>query len=150
MEEMTMDKNVQQGSAADAEQIRDYLKGMPRFNIAALCLPPIWGPAQGLWITILWYPAWMMADNCFYTAIFSPSTLSVIVGVLVFVLLVAATFAFAYFTQPYAAHRAIGKGKTKEEFQKNQRIWAIASVIAGVLMIAFATYYNLCIRVPLS
>ena len=151
--EKALNDNDQPTSAADSEEaakIRDYLQGMPRFNIAALCLPPIWGPAQGIWITILWYPVWMMADNCFYTAWSAPSVLSIVAAVIVFVLLTAATFAFAYLTPHYSAQRAIQKGKTKEQFQKNQRIWAIASVIAAVIMIAFATYYNLYVRVPLS
>lgn len=135
---------------AGVAKIRDYIAGMPKFNIGALCLPPIWGPGHGLLITILWYPVWMMADNCFYTAYSAPSVLSHIAAAAAFVILTVSTFLFAYRMQPYAAHRAIEKGKTKEQFQRAEKIWSIVSIIAGVIMIVFATYYNLVLRVPLS
>ena len=35
----------------------EFLKGLPRFNIGAFLLPPIWGAAHGFWVTILFYPA---------------------------------------------------------------------------------------------
>ena len=30
-----------------------FLEGIPRLNIGALFLPPIWGPAHGMWAAIL-------------------------------------------------------------------------------------------------
>ena len=42
-------------------QEEKFLEGIPRLNIGALFLPPIWGPAHGIWITILWYPVWLFA-----------------------------------------------------------------------------------------
>jgi hypothetical protein len=42
------------------------------------------------------------------------------------------------------------KGKTKEEFQRNEKIWAVASIVIGLVFIVFATYYNLNIRTPLT
>ena len=49
-------------------QEEKFLKGIPRVNVGALFLPPIWGPAHGIWITILWYPIWLFADTTFYAA----------------------------------------------------------------------------------
>ena len=31
----------------------EFLSGMPPLNVGALFLPPIWGPAHGMWATIL-------------------------------------------------------------------------------------------------
>ena len=45
-----------------------FLEGIPRLNIGALFLPPIWGPAHGMWAAILFYPIWLFADNMFYAA----------------------------------------------------------------------------------
>ncbi|MEG0459959.1 MAG: viscotoxin-A3, partial [Gordonibacter sp.] len=45
-----------------------FLEGIPRLNIGALFLPPIWGPAHGFWASILFYPVWLFADNTFYAA----------------------------------------------------------------------------------
>lgn len=129
------------------EAEREFLKGMPFFNIGALFLPPIWGPAHGMWFMILWYPIWLLADNCFYLAMRNPHTMYVGVAIAVFVILTAVTFLFARLSQPWAAHRAVDdKGKSKETYLKQERIWAVCSVVAGCIMIAGATYYNLVIR----
>ena len=42
-----------------------FLKGVPRVNIGALFLPPIWGPAHGMWAAILFYPIWLFAITPF-------------------------------------------------------------------------------------
>ena len=104
-----------------------FLKGVPRVNIGALFLPPIWGPAHGMWAAILFYPIWLFADNTFYAAFATPSALSIV-------------------SQPFAAHRAAEHGVSREKYLSRQRIWAVVSVIVGCVMIAAATYYNLVIR----
>ena len=109
------------------EQIREenkFLEGLPRFNVAAFLLPPIWGPAHGIWATILFYPIWLFADNAFYAAYEHPSVLSIGLAIIVFASLLAGTVAFAIVGQPLAAH--------------------------GAVMIALATYYNLVIRPTLG
>ena len=72
-----------------------FLEGIPRWNIGALFLPPIWGPAHGFWVTILFYPLWLFADNSFYAAYSQRTTLSMVLAVVVGVVLVAVTFLFA-------------------------------------------------------
>ena len=119
-----------------------FLEGVPRVNIGALFLPPIWGPAPGMWAAILFYPIWLFADNTFYAAFATPSTLSIVFAVIVFVLLTAATVAFSV----VAAHRAAKHGVSREKYLSRERIWAVVSVIVGCVMIAAATYYNLAIR----
>ena len=123
-----------------------FLKGIPRVNIGALFLPPIWGPAHGMWAAILFYPIWLFADNTFSAAFSAPSVLSVVFAVVVFVLLTAATVAFSIVSQPFAAHRAAEHGVSREKYLSRQRAWAVASVVVGCVMIAAATYYNLAIR----
>ena len=44
------------------------LQGVPRVNIGALFMPPIWGAAHGMWATIIFYPLWIVADTCFVNA----------------------------------------------------------------------------------
>ncbi len=123
-----------------------FMKGVPRFNIGAFFLPPIWGPAHGIWITILYYPAWLVADNLFYAAFISPSIMSIAAAVTVFVLLLAVTIAFAILAQPYAWHRAHDKGKTKEQYLAAEKKWAVVCVIVGIVLIALATIYNVGFR----
>lgn len=125
---------------------RKFLAGIPRVNIAALFLPPVWGPAHGFWVTILFYPAWLLADNTFYAAWSERTPLAVIVAALVFVILLGVTVAFSLIAQPIAAHRAAERGLTKDEYLRRQRIWSVVSVVVGLVMISLATYYNIVIR----
>jgi hypothetical protein len=131
------------------EQIKQeeaFMKGLPRVNWAAFLLPPIWGPAHGFWVSILFYPAWLVCDNVIYGAYVAPSWFSILFAVLAFVIMFAITLAFAIIGQPIAAHRAQDKGVSREKYLKRQRIWAICSLIGGIILIVFATYYNLAIR----
>ena len=127
-----------------------FLEGIPRMNIGALFLPPIWGPAHGIWATILFYPLWHFADNVVYAAFSQRTALSIVVAVLVFASLTAGTVVFAILRQPFAAHRAASRGVSKQTYVRRERIWAYVSVIAGCAMIVAATYYNVVIRSSLG
>lgn len=124
----------------------ELTKGLLPINLGALFMPPIWGPANGIWITILYYPMWLFADNLFYESFTNPSTLSIVFSVVVALILAAVTILFARISQGYACERALSMGKTKEWYIKRQRVWAVAMGILAVVMIAAATYYNLVIR----
>lgn len=128
----------------------EFLSGIPFLNIGAFFLPPIWGPAHGMWATILFYPIWLFADNMFYAAWAERSPLSIVVAFVVGVVLVLLTLAFARLGQPFAAHRAASRGVGKEEYLKRERIWAVVCVVVGCAMLATATYYNLAIRPTLG
>lgn len=127
-------------------QVRDYLTGVSRFNLGALFMPPIWGPAHGMFATLLWYPAWILADNMVFTAYSLRSATSIVFAVLTIVILVAFAFYFSYAMQPRAALYCIEHGKTKEQFQRRQRRWAVLAIVLAALMLGFATYYNLNLR----
>lgn len=131
------------------EQIKaeeEFLRGMPPVNIGAFFLPPIWGPAHGMWATIVYYPIWLFADNVFYAAWSQRTPLSIGVAAAVFVTLFALTLVFARLSQPFAAHRAVSRGVSKAEYLRRERIWAVVCVAVGVVALAAATYYNLAIR----
>ncbi len=122
------------------------MEGLPPINIAALFMPPIWGPANGIWLTILYYPVWLFADNLFYGAYSNPQPLTVVLSLVAAVVLALVTIVFARAGQGYACQRALKMGKTKEQYLANQKKWAVAMVILAVVMIVLATYYNLVIR----
>jgi hypothetical protein len=131
------------------DQIKEenkFLQGLPRVNIAAFLMPPIWGPAHGIWATILFYPVWLFADNMFYTAFTARTTVSIIFAILTFIVLFGLTLAFSIVSQPFAAHRAEDKGISRQDYLKRQRFWAVGCGVLALVMIAFATYYNLVIR----
>lgn len=131
------------------EQIKaeeEFLRGMPPINIGAFLLPPIWGPAHGMWATIVYYPIWLFADNVFYAAWSESTPLAVGVAAVVFVTLLAITLVFARLSQPFAAHRAVARGISKERYLKRERVWAVACAVVGAVALAAATYYNLAVR----
>ena len=132
--------------SSNNDDLQKLMKGVPRFNIGAFLMPPIWGPAQGLWITILYYPAWVFMDNILYATFANPTPLMVVAAIAASLLLLAVTIVFAMFSQPYALKRALSRGKTKEQYLSNQRKWAVACLIIAIVMLGFATYYNMVIR----
>ena len=132
----------------DEERAREdaFMKGLPRFNIAAFLLPPIWGAANGFWVTILYYPIWLFMDNLLYATYTQPSPLSITLAILASLLLLALTIVFAVVSQPLAAHRAEDRGMSRAQYLHRQRIWAIGSAIGAALLLGLATYYNLGVR----
>ena len=133
-------------TAEEVAREDEFMAGIPRFNLAAFLLPPIWGPAHGNWITILYYPLWVFVDNCIYSAYTMRTAGSIAIAVVMVVALAAATWMFAMVAGPMAAHRAAERGISKETYIKRQRIWAVVCVILAALMLGFATYYNLALR----
>ena len=131
---------------AEIKREREFMRGLPRVNLGALFMPPVWGPVHGFWATILYYPALLFADNLAYAAWQEPSVLSIGLAALVFVVLIAVSVAFSIVSQPIAAHRAEDKGMSREKYLKQQRIWAVVSFVILVAMIVLATYYNIDFR----
>ncbi|MDO4182655.1 MAG: viscotoxin-A3 [Coriobacteriia bacterium] len=133
-------------SDEDIRQEEAFLRGVPFLNVGALFMPPIWGVAHGDWICVLFYPAWLFCDNLFYAAYSAPSVLSVVLAVVCGLVLTAVTFVYARISSPRSAHRAAARGIARERYLRTERFWAVGMVILGVIMIAAATWYNLCIR----
>lgn len=125
---------------------KKFLQGIPRFNVGAFVMPAIWGPAHGIWAAIIFYPLWLIADNMFYAAYTAQTPMSIALAVVAFAVTLVVTVAFSLIGQPIAAHRAAARGKSKEEYLKTQRIWAVVCIVIGVVALAAATYYNLAIR----
>lgn len=125
---------------------KKFMEGLPRFNIGAFLMPPIWGPAHGIWVTILYYPIWLFVDNLFYATWQDPTPLSIVLSILAGAILLGITIAFAIVSQPIAAHRAERMGISRERYLSRQKKWAVASAIIAVAMLVLATVYNLDIR----
>ena len=126
------------------------LEGLPLVNLGAMFMPPIWSPAHGIWITILYYPAWLLIDNLLYGAYTNPSPLTVILAIIAALILAGVTIIFARASQVYALRRDLSRGKTKEQYKKRQVIWSITMGVLAAVMLGAATYYNLVIRPTLG
>ncbi|EOS51367.1 hypothetical protein [Adlercreutzia caecimuris] len=131
------------------EQIAEeekFLRGLPRVNMGALLLAPVWGPAHGMWPAFLFFVAWLFVDNAIWAASVQPTVMNVVLATVMLVGLVAATVVFAIVAQPFAAHRAEAMGVDRATYLRRQRAWAVAGAVAAVAVVAFATWYNLDMR----
>ena len=141
------------GATYTDEQIAEeekFLAGLPRVNLGALFLAPVWGPAHGMWAAFLFFVAWLFADNVIYAATVEPTAMNVVLAILMAAGLVGATAVFAIVAQPFAAHRAENMGVSRETYLRRQRIWAVVGAIIAVAIVAFATWYNLDLRPTLD
>lgn len=135
------------------EQIAEeekFLRGLPRVNVGALLLAPVWGPAHGMWPAFLFFVAWLFVDNAVYAASAQPTVMNVVLAAVMLVGLVGATVVFAIVAQPFAAHRAEAMGVDRTTYLRRQRAWAVAGAVAAVAVVAFATWYNLDMRPALE
>ena len=132
------------------EQIAEeekFLEGLPRMNIGAFLMPGIWGPAHGFWPCILFYPLYLFLDNLLFSAYVNPQPFAIVLAAIVLVLFIVVSVAFALISQPIAAHQAAAKGVSRERYLRRERIWAVVSIVLAIAALAWATYYNLNIRV---
>ena len=124
----------------------EFLKGLPPINIGAFFMPGIWGPAHGFWACLLFYPLYLFADNLFYSAYVTAEAWIIALAVLAGIILVVIHLAFARVSGPLSAHRSENRGISRETYLRRERIWAVVCVILAIAAIAWATYYNLNIR----
>ncbi len=130
----------------EIDREEEFMRGIPRFNLAAFLMPPFWGPAHGVWATILYYPVWVWLDNCIYGAytVGTPGTIAI--AVIMVLSYIVVTLMFSLVAGPMSAHRAAEQGVAKKSYIKRQRIWAVVCVLLAVVFLALATYYNLNLR----
>jgi hypothetical protein len=108
-------------------------------------MPAVWGPAHGYWVCILFYPLWIFADNCIYSAWSTGHILAIILAVLVLLGTAAFTIFFARTAGPGAYARVANKVPI-DAYLKRERIWAVASAVIAIVFLAVATWFNLAIR----
>lgn len=115
---------------------------LPRFNLAAFLVPPIWGPAHGQWTGAIFLPLWLFADSTFRSVGRNAATMiaAVVVG--------AGTLA----AMAWFAKRANGLAWRDQwdrvsvaEYTKRERAWALLAVPLAALLLAAALYFNLVV-----
>ncbi len=115
---------------------------LPRFNLAAFLLPPIWGPAHGQWAGAIFLPLWLFADSVFRTAGQGSATMvaAVVVGV-------STLAAMAWFAKRAngLAWRSRWRDLSVEAYLRRERVWTAVSVPVAALLLAGALYFNLVV-----
>ena len=114
---------------------------LPRFNLAAFLLPPIWGPAHGQWVGAVFLPMWLFIDS-----IIASVEGGGIAARLVPLVVVATTLAFQAFFAKRAnglAWRRVAETVSVARFVRRERWWAVASVPAASVLIGWAIWFHL-------
>lgn len=130
----------------DAEE---PVPSLPRFNLAAFLIPPIWGPAHGIWAGAIFLPIWLFADSVIVSAVRYGERGQWIGAALV----ISATLAFEYFFARRAngvAFRRIMHKTTAEEYTRRQRTWAMVAIPVATALIAWGVYFDLVLEATLK
>ena len=115
---------------------------LPRFNLAALLIPPVWGPAHGMWVGAIFLPIWLFADS----VIVSAARLGGVGQWIGAAIVLLATLGFEYFFARRAngvAFRRVMHKMTAEEFARRQRTWGYVAIPAAAVLIGWAVYFDL-------
>lgn len=120
---------------------RDDVPALPRFNLAAFLIPPIWGPAHGQWVGAAFLPMWLFVDS-----IIGSSGAGGMATRIASYVVIATTLAFQAFFAKRAnglAWRRVAEKTPVAEYAKRELIWAIASVPVAAAIIAWAVWFHL-------
>jgi len=117
------------------------LPALPRFNIAAFLVPPLWGPAHRQWAGAIFLPMWLFMDSVVASA--QGRGVGVAVGATV---VVCATLAAQVWFAKRAnglAWRRVATTDSVEEYVRRQRVWVVVSIPVFALLMGWGVYYRL-------
>lgn len=118
----------------------EAVPSLPRFNLAAFLMPPIWGPAHGQWVGAVFLPIWLFMDSIIASAGRGGAATEVAA-----VLVVGATIAFMAFFAKRAnglAYRRVCERVSVADYVRREKLWAVASLPFAVAIIGWALYYR--------
>lgn len=116
---------------------------LPRFNLAAFFLPPVWGPAHGQWVGALFLPIWLFADSAVSSAA-RRGGLMWIAAAVVAAGTLGFQFAFARRGNGLAFRRVIGR-RTVAEFVARQRVWAWVCVPLSIALLGWGIWFDVAV-----
>lgn len=120
--------------------VGEPVPALPRFNVAAFLLPPIWGPAHGQWAGAIFLPLWLFADSTLRTA--GHNTETMVAGAVVS----AGTLgAMAWFGKRAngLAWRSRWATVTVAEYVNRERAWAMVAVPVAAALFSAAVYFDM-------
>ncbi|NTW28481.1 MAG: hypothetical protein HGA39_03855 [Coriobacteriia bacterium] len=121
---------------------------LPRFNLAAFLIPPIWGPAHGEWTGVIFLPIWLFMDSVIASAE-GGGPLRLITASIVVLITLAFQFWFGRRGNGLAFRRVCDRVRI-DDFVKRQRIWAAVAVPAFALLLGWAFYFHLVLEPTLT
>jgi len=147
MVERQPDGSCPKGHPSEAVSGRIPLDGtedvpqLPRFNLAAFLIPPIWGPAHGQWVGAIFLPMWLFVDSIIASAGRGGAGTTVAA-----VIVVGCTLAFGAFFAKRGnglAYRRVCGQMSVEQYVRRERVWAVVSVPVAAALIGWALWFHL-------
>lgn len=117
------------------------LPSLPRFNLSAFLVPPVWGPAHGQWAGAIFLPLWLFLDSTVRAAVQHPSGFTVPPAIIASVVTLAAMSWFGKRGNGLAWRRVSGH-RSPAEYARRERAWLVVSVPLFVLLAGIAVYYD--------
>ena len=114
---------------------------LPRFNLAAFLIAPIWGPAHGQWVGVVFLPIWLFVDSIISSA--GAGGIGTRITSAVVVVLTLAFQAVFAMRGNGLAWRRVAERVSVAQYVRQQRWWAIASVPAAAFVIGWAIWFHL-------
>lgn len=119
----------------------DPVPVLPRFNLAALLVPMIWGPAHGQWAGAIFLPMWLFMDSVIASAagrgpVFTMGAVAIVA------LTLTAQAWFAKRANGLAWRRVAGQVSV-DDFVRRQRLWLLAAAPMFLLLVGWGVYYRL-------
>lgn len=115
---------------------------LPRFNLAAFLVPPVWGPGHGQWAGAVFLPMWLFMDSVVASAEGRGGLVAGAVAV------VAVTFGMQAWFASRAnglAWRRIAERVSVEQYLRRERVWLAVCVPLAFLIYGWGLYYRLVI-----
>lgn len=125
---------------------------LPKFNWGAFFMPPIWGPAYGVWAGMIVLPLWLFTDSVIRAAVYglgpdaalSAKIVTYGLAVLIPVLTIALMAWVGSRGWGMAWKRVYKTGMSDvsfETFKKRQRIWAVCGALGFIALLMLAVLY---------
>ncbi len=115
---------------------------LPRFNLAAFLIPPLWGPAHGLWVGVVFLPMWLFADSILR------STGRGAAGIAGDVVVVSVTLVMMWWFARRAnglAWRRVCDRVSVAQYVRREKVWAALAVPLAALLLGMALYFDLVV-----
>lgn len=119
----------------------DAYASLARFNWGAFFAPFLWGPAHRIWIGAIFVPILAFMDSIIVQAVRRGGWMWLTAAIII----VATIAMMAWFgrTGSLQAYLRTAWGEPVARFNRRQRVWAVISFVFFVLVIVFATVWNL-------
>lgn len=117
---------------------------LPRFNVAAFLMPPVWGPGHGQWAGAFFLPMWLFMDSVIASAM-GRGTVMQVVAVCVVAVTVAAQAWFGKRANGLAWRRICDR-VSPAEYARRERFWLAAMLPVALLVWGWGLYFRFVVQ----